>query len=483
MTEEQLAEYRACLSLRHCPKIGPRTWGRLLQHYGNACDAVEDVRSWMREGLANSAQVESYSRGTWREAVDEEHEAAKTCRQPVLLYEDSRFPELLRQLPDPPLFLYYQGHVDLLHGPAVAVVGSRNCSGNGRMLARRMGAALSRAGLTVVSGMAWGIDREAHIGSLDGPGASIAVLGTGLDQTYPAENADIRAALAKDGLIISEFAPGTRPVASNFPYRNRIVSGLSLGVVVVEAASRSGSRITARMALEQGRDVYAVSGPDGQASFIGCHELIEEGARPVSEASEVVADLAPHIKAYLAGDVAPFSVNKQQVPQQAGLPLGDEEGCDVEDFASENAEPDAGAEAETQESAVPCAKTCRKADGGEEGVSMARGMNETPSEALDDAEAHSHEAPDNVREGTCDVAHGGGQGERPECGAEKSALGESHTPDEACVLALLQSDERVHIDAISRKLDWDAEQTSSILLLLEIQGEVRQWPGMEYSLA
>ncbi|NJB69415.1 DNA processing protein [Desulfobaculum xiamenense] len=420
MTEEQLAEYRASLALRHCRHVGPRTCRRLLGRYGSARDAVEQVRSWVAHKVASARQVEQFVGGTWAEAADAEHEAARVLRQRVLLYTDPRYPEALRQLPDPPLFLYYQGRIELLSGPSVAVVGSRNCSAAGIAHARRICAELSEAGLTVVSGMAWGIDRQAHLAGLEGPGSSVAVLGTGLDRTYPAENADVRRLLEERGLLVSEFAPGTAPEARNFPYRNRIVSGLSLGVVVVEAASRSGSRITARMALEQGREVYAVSGPEGQASFEGCRELLDEGAQRVSRASEIILDLAPLIRAGL--DAAPprkamrrgATPARRRVARQAELPVAAQPLPDL-----------SGPSADVQSADAQPAATRPVA----------------PAASVPPLDG-----------------------------------------DERVVAELLAAHERMHIDDISRALGWDAARTSRTLLLLEVQGVVCQWAGMEYSL-
>ncbi|GAB6177986.1 hypothetical protein JCM16814_28770 [Desulfobaculum senezii] len=434
MNAERLAEYRACLSLRHCLHIGPRTWKRLLDHYGCARDAADDVRQWCGLGLASVRQVESYVRGAWEAAVDEEHEAARKCRQPVLLYDDPRFPDLLRRLPDPPLLLYYSGAVDLLRGACVAVVGSRSCSGTGISHARRISAELSGAGVTVVSGLAWGIDRQAHLAGLDGPGSSIAVLGTGLDRTYPPENADVRALLEQRGLLVSEFAPGTGPAAQNFPYRNRIVSGLSLGVVVVEAARRSGSRITARMALEQGREVYAVPGPDDMPSFDGCRGLLDEGATPAGHASDILRDLAPQIRAVMEGGAVAVRPQKAATPHEGPKP---EQGRLADALGAPGG---AGA--------VPVVGSATDAV-----------VPRSPARVV--------------------AATGGAD---PEGAVQDGDRFAGLDEDSQLVVDALRGNDRVHIDTLSRDLGWPAAQTSSVLLLLEVQGLVHQWPGMEYSL-
>ncbi|WP_461211233.1 DNA-processing protein DprA [Desulfocurvus sp. DL9XJH121] len=296
MDEHRQREFRAALALRHTPHLGPRSWKRLLDEFGSAGDAFARPWLWLRGDLVPSKAARAFRRGAFEDGAAGEFAAATALGLDVVLWTDPDYPERLRQLIDPPLFLYCSGRRDLLNGPSVAVVGSRKCSTRGLALASRICEGLSAAGVTVVSGMAHGIDRQAHLSGLAGPGSSTAVLGTGLDRVYPAANVDLFKRLQGEGLVVTEFAPGVRPEAGNFPYRNRIVSGLSLGVVVVEAASRSGSRITARLALEQGREVYAVPGPGGDASE-GCDELVEQGARAVTSAGEVILDLAVLIKA------------------------------------------------------------------------------------------------------------------------------------------------------------------------------------------
>jgi DNA processing protein len=184
--------------------------------------------------------------------------------------------------------LYLRGDASLLGNPGVAVVGARECTRLGLETAGRISAQLSKIGITVVSGLALGIDRQAHLGGLQGLGSSIAVLGCGLDVDYPQGNLDVRGELYERGLVVSEYGPGVKPRGGYFPVRNRLISGLSLGVLVAEAAHNSGSLITARLAGEQGRDVFAVPGPIGQPTFTGCHRLIKQGAALVESASDIV---------------------------------------------------------------------------------------------------------------------------------------------------------------------------------------------------
>jgi DNA protecting protein DprA len=262
MPEDRLQELRACLALRHSPGIGPHTWRGLLEHYGSAREAVAEARAWRRLGLVRADAIQPFLAGAWEAGAARELERALALADAeVLAWADPDYPPLLRAIPDPPILLYCRGDLRLLRGPAVAIVGSRKYVPEGMLAASRIGRGLSAAGVTVVSGMAWGIDREAHLAGLTGPGSSVAVLGTGLDRVYPSRNVDVFKRLGAQGLLVTEFAPGTGPEAGNFPVRNRIVSGLALGVVVAQAAARSGSRITARLALEQGREVYVFPGP------------------------------------------------------------------------------------------------------------------------------------------------------------------------------------------------------------------------------
>lgn len=209
----------------------------------------------------------------------------------LLTLHDADYPEALRHIPDPPLLLYLNGQRTLLSAPMIAVVGSRNASTQGRANAEAFAESLSHAGLCVVSGMALGIDTAAHEGALRGAGSTIAVIGTGADRVYPARNRALAHRIADQGCILSEYALGTPPVASNFPRRNRIISGMAAGVLVVEAAAQSGSLITAQMAAEQGRDVFALPGSIHSALAKGCHQLIREGAQLVETVDDVLAAL------------------------------------------------------------------------------------------------------------------------------------------------------------------------------------------------
>jgi len=298
-------EFDASLALRHARGLGPRTWKRLLAHYGCARTAVADSAAWTLRGLAPARVQAEFMRGSWRKKAEEERRRTEDCGFGAIFWVDPEYPDALREIPDPPLFLYHLGDQTLLTRPCVAVVGSRDASRYGAGMAESIAASLSMAGVGVVSGFAQGIDRAAHWGALRGVGGTIAVLGTGLDLVYPASNTDLWEQVAAQGLIVSEFPPGTRPESMNFPHRNRIVSGLSLGVLVVEGALGSGSLITAKLALAQNRDVFALPGPANMKSYQGCHQLIRQGACLVQSAEDILRELHPRLEAHLVADASP----------------------------------------------------------------------------------------------------------------------------------------------------------------------------------
>jgi DNA processing protein len=210
----------------------------------------------------------------------------------LLSWSDTAYPPLLREIPDPPIVLWAKGDPAVLGRPAVAVVGSRNATPTGLQMARRLGRELAGAGLVVVSGLARGIDGAGHRGALDAAGPTIAVLGCGADVVYPREHAELVGRIASSGAVVSELPPGMLPLPHHFPLRNRIISGLSRAVVIVEASERSGSLITARAALEQGRDVLAVPGTVAGGRYQGCHALIRDGARLVETVEDVLDEIA-----------------------------------------------------------------------------------------------------------------------------------------------------------------------------------------------
>lgn len=225
-------------------------------------------------------------------------EAVQTCLDwagrpgnNVVTWCDDWYPQQLLEVGDPPPVLYCRGRCELLSRPSIAVVGSRNATPQGTRNAEQFARTLSERGLTIVSGLALGIDAAGHRGGLAGKGATIAVVGTGLDLAYPRANAELTEKIAAHGLVISEFPLGTPPLPANFPKRNRLIAGLSLGVLVVEAAPASGSLITARLAAEQGREVFAIPGSIHSPVARGCHALIKDGAKLVESAEDVLTEL------------------------------------------------------------------------------------------------------------------------------------------------------------------------------------------------
>ena len=209
----------------------------------------------------------------------------------LLVPDSPDYPELLLEIHDPPPFLYARGRLDLLQKPMLAVVGSRKCSGASRRAAREFAADLVRGGLGVCSGLALGVDGEAHRGALAANGATVAVLGTGIDRIYPRRHVGLGEDIAARGLLLSEFNPGAPPLPQHFPRRNRLISGLSLGALIVEATLRSGSLVTARMALEQNREVFALPHSIYDPGGRGCHALIRDGAVLVESAADILAEL------------------------------------------------------------------------------------------------------------------------------------------------------------------------------------------------
>ena len=307
LDEAGRAEYWATLALRHCRGIGARSRARLLQVFGSAYAAVQAPGDWGRAGL-NRRQAGEFTRGAWRPEARKEWDSARALDAACLFWSDTAFPRLLRELPDAPILLYCRGDASLLHAPAIAVVGSRRAGAHALEVAAYMARRLSSCGVTVISGMAQGIDSVAHAAALTGIGKSVGVLGTGIDRIYPRSGHELFQRMGAQGLLVSEFAPGTPPVAGNFPIRNRIISGMALGVVVVEAASRSGSLITARMALEQNREVFAVPGPALDAQCAGCQELVRQGAHPVFAVEDILRDLAEVLR--------PFSISEASLPPE-----------------------------------------------------------------------------------------------------------------------------------------------------------------------
>jgi DNA processing protein len=236
--------------------------------------------------------IEALHSETVRQAVERAMAWASMTGHFIVTLADEAYPRQLLEIPDPPTLIYAAGRIELLRREALAMVGSRNATAQGEANAQSFAKAFSEAGITIVSGLAMGIDAAAHRGALAGPGSTIAVLGTGVDIVYPKRNAELADQIRDGGLLVSEFALGTAPAAHNFPRRNRLISGLSRGCLVVEAASSSGSLITARTAADQGRDVFALPGSIHSPLSKGCHALIKTGAKLVESAEDVLGELS-----------------------------------------------------------------------------------------------------------------------------------------------------------------------------------------------
>ena len=289
-------EFSAWLRLLETPGVGREAARALLAAFGSP-EAVLQASTKARKAVvqlapaAALAQIpehfEARLKAGWQWLTSGEE------ARDVVVLGDPRYPRALLDSPDPPLLFYVRGRLELLERPAIAIVGSRNATAQGLENARAFAAHLGGAGWVVVSGLALGIDGAAHEAALASGGGTIAVVGTGLDVVYPARHRALTERIATDGLIVSEFAIGTPALAENFPIRNRIIAALARGTLVVEAAVQSGSLITARLALEAGRDVFAIPGSIHSPQSRGCHALIKQGAKLVDSADDIVDELAP----------------------------------------------------------------------------------------------------------------------------------------------------------------------------------------------
>jgi DNA processing protein len=280
----------AWLRLTLAPGIGGETQRKLLSVFG----PPDQVFSASVATLARTIplkQAEQLFSHDFQEKIDAALAWAAEPGNAILTLADTAYPQRLLDAPDPPTVLYVKGRIELLNAPALAIVGSRNATPQGESNAEAFAAALADAGLTIVSGLALGIDAAAHRGGLRGKGSTIAVIGTGIDRVYPARNQALARDIAEHGAIVSEFPLGTPALRENFPRRNRIISGLARGCLVVEAAERSGSLITARLAGEQGRDVFAIPGSIHSPLSKGCHKLIKQGAKLVDDARDILDEL------------------------------------------------------------------------------------------------------------------------------------------------------------------------------------------------
>jgi DNA processing protein len=301
------AELRNWLRLTLVPGVGGETRRHLLKTFGLPDAIFSAGVSALHSAVGGPLAVQLLGHDS-TEAIAAALEWAELPGNHIVTLADADYPKALLATADPPVLLYVKGDLELLNRPGFAIVGSRNATRQGELNAEAFAAALSSAGLTVISGLALGIDAAAHRGSLTGKGSTIAVIGTGTDRIYPSGNEALARQIAERGAIVSEFPLGTPPLAANFPRRNRLIAGMSRGCLVVEAAERSGSLITARLAAETGLDVFAIPGSIHSPLSKGCHKLIKQGAKLVESAQDILEELrweavvAPAPVKVLSGD-------------------------------------------------------------------------------------------------------------------------------------------------------------------------------------
>lgn len=325
------ASLASWITLSQISGLGNEGLRRLLQAFGSP-EAVLDASVPSLSQHVKPAVALAISQGIDTSSLEPMAIWLQDPLNSILTLADPDYPQSLLNISDPPLLLYVKGRHDLLNIRSLAVVGSRNATAQGIRNAEAFSKSVSDAGLCIVSGMAHGIDAAAHLGGLQGIGSSIAVVGTGLDKVYPAANRELAHRLAQDGTIVSEFPLGTPPLPANFPRRNRIISGLCLGCLVVEASVQSGSLITARMALEQGREVFAIPASIHSPQSKGCHALIKQGAKLVENAQDILEELgyrtsagipASALKHPLFAHLGFDPLDAESLVQRSGLTIGE----------------------------------------------------------------------------------------------------------------------------------------------------------------
>lgn len=323
------SELRARLHFWRAKGIGPSSLRRIVEHFGGADEAlrVSDTAlleaGLKKEGIAAyRAQVDDAAVPDWRwlEAADDHH---------ILVPEDSRYPALLKRIRTAPPVLFALGNPDLLNDPQIGMVGSRNPTQGGKENARAFAAHFATNGLTVTSGLAVGIDAHSHEAALEAGGHTIAVVGNGLDIIYPLRNRKLAERITAQGCIVSEFPIGIPAHPQHFPRRNRIISGMSFGVLIVEAALQSGTLVTARHAMEQGREVFAIPGSIHNPLARGCHHLIRQGAKLVETANDILEEISPQLNVWLQQDKFPTTVQGKGL-QTTGHALPDSDTFDPE---------------------------------------------------------------------------------------------------------------------------------------------------------
>lgn len=298
-----MANLESWIALSMVPEIGNVTFRKLLAVYGTPDEVfkapLKDISRAEGVGEKRAHHIKNFSR--WKN-VERQLKLLVQHKARVVTYHSQEYPRMLQQIEDAPVSLYVRGEIKDEDRFAIALVGSRKATPYGKVMTERLSSALAESGFTIVSGMARGIDTIAHTSSLTSGGRTSAVLGSGLDKFYPPENRNLMERIVSSGYVVSEFPFGTMPNRENFPRRNRVISGLSFGAVVVEAASGSGALITASSALEQNREVFAVPGNVTSPSSTGTNELIKKGAKLIQKADDVIEELAPMLKGFVKAD-------------------------------------------------------------------------------------------------------------------------------------------------------------------------------------
>lgn len=282
------------------PDVGPVTFKKLLSLYGDPASVFKTSPGELSaiEGVGKKKARHIKDFAGWKDA-EKQVKQLNQCRARAVTFRSPEYPVMLRQMEDAPVLLYIKGDIQEEDKFAVAIVGSRKATSYGKLVTEKLSSELSGSGFTIVSGMARGIDTIAHTGSMASGGRTIAVLGSGIDRAYPPENRGLMERIASSGYVVSEFPCGTEPNKENFPRRNRLISGLSMGVVVVEAAEGSGALITAGSALEQNREVFAVPGNITSPTSAGTNELIKKGAKLIQKTDDIIEELAPMLRGFV----------------------------------------------------------------------------------------------------------------------------------------------------------------------------------------
>jgi DNA processing protein len=419
------------LALRRVYGVGPRIARLLLERFGTPDRIFQGSEADLVQTGIPRPTARAIATFADFDPIEKELCELPRIGARLVRWTDADYPVNLKHIADPPPYIFLRGSLDGPDPKHIAVVGARTASEAGRRMARRLGLELAAKGFTVVSGLARGVDSEAHQGALDASGRTVAVMGCGIDVIYPPENRRLAEAIvAGGGAVISELPVGAPPAAENFPTRNRLISGLCLGVVIVEAAEKSGSLITARMALEQDRQVFAVPGSPLTGGTRGSNRLLKEGARLVDCAEDVLEELAP------------------QLVEKAGIRAGAEMPAPTVEMPASTPELHSSVPG-LPGSADAAAATATAATGAAAAVELRASARELPISTRDDAASSSSKP-------------------------EPNGINE--------VLKQLKGSEKLHVDSIIEGTGLNAQTVLKLLLELELGGRINQHPGKLFSL-